>query len=137
MGLHTRTPTSGEVLSKAVVGQRRAVAIGSVLGISHQAGEAMVPVLIGVTIDRAVATGAVDELIWWIAVLAVVFVVLSYSFRFAARAAERAAEQAAHEIRVSLTSRVLDPRGGAETGRLSGAMVMIATEDAKRVGAVN
>ncbi len=137
MGLHTRTPTGGEVLRKAVVGQRRAVAIGSVLGISYQTGEAMVPVLIGVIIDRAVATGAVDELIWWIVVLAVVFVVLSYSFRFSARAAERAAEQAAHEIRVQLTSRVLDPRGGAETERLSGALVNIATEDAKRVGAVN
>ncbi|MGH3751627.1 MAG: ABC transporter ATP-binding protein [Pseudonocardiaceae bacterium] len=135
--MHTRSPTGGEVLRKAVVGQWRAVALGSVLGISYQTGEAMVSVLIGVIIDQAVATGAVDELIWWIAALAVVFVVLSYSFRFSARAAERAAEQAAHEIRVQLTSRVLDPRGGAETGRLSGALVNIATEDAKRVGAVN
>lgn len=137
MELHTKAPTGGEVLRKAVVGQRRHVAIGSVLGIGHQAGEAMVPVLIGVIIDRAIATGAVGELIRWIAVLAVVFVVLSFSFRFAARAAERAVEQAAHELRVQLTSRVLDPRGGAETGRLSGALVNIATEDAKRVGAVN
>lgn len=137
MGLHTRTPTGGQVLRKAVVGQWRAVTVGSVLGISHQTGEAMVPVLIGVIIDQAVADRAVDKLIWWIAVLAMVFVVLSYSFRFSARAAERAAERAAHEIRVQLTSRVLDPRGGAETGRLSGVLVNIATEDAKRVGAVN
>ncbi|HKR48543.1 MAG TPA: ABC transporter ATP-binding protein [Pseudonocardiaceae bacterium] len=135
--MRTRSPTGGAVLRNAVVGQRRTVAIGSVLGIGYQTGEAMIPVLIGVIIDRAVATGAVDELIWWIVVLAGVFVVLSSSFRFAARAAERAAEQAAHEIRVQLASRVLDPRGGAETGRLSGALVNIATEDAKRAGAVN
>ncbi|MGH3872915.1 MAG: ABC transporter ATP-binding protein [Pseudonocardiaceae bacterium] len=133
----TSTRTGAAVLRQAVLSQRRSVAVGSILGISHQAGEAMVPVLIGVIIDRAVATSAVGALIGWIAVLAVVFGVLSYSFRFAARAAERAAEQAAHQIRIQLTSRVLDHRGGAESGRLSGELVNIATEDAKRVGAVN
>lgn len=33
--------------------------------------------------------------------------------------------------------RVLDPRGGAEADRLSGELANVATEDAKRVGAVN
>ncbi|MGH3999272.1 MAG: ABC transporter ATP-binding protein [Pseudonocardiaceae bacterium] len=97
----------------------------------------MVPVLIGVIIDRAIVPGSGRELILWLAVLAMVFAVLSLSYRFAARAAERASEQAAHEIRIQLTRRVLHPQGGAETGRLSGALVNIATEDAKRVGAVN
>ncbi|MFV2211038.1 ABC transporter transmembrane domain-containing protein [Actinomadura sp. LOL_016] len=32
---------------------------------------------------------------------------------------------------------MLDPRGGAERGRLPGALASIATEDARRVGAVN
>ena len=130
-------PSGGQVLWKAIVGQRRTVAASSAFGASHQAGEAVIPVLIGVIIDRAVATGAIDELISWISVLAVVFVGLSFSYRFAARTAERAVEQAAHAIRIQLTERVLDPRGGAETGRLSGVLVNIATEDAKRVGAVN
>lgn len=125
------------MLRNAITGQWRAVAAGSVLGIGHQTGEAMVPVLIGVIIDRAVVTGATSELIRWLAVLAMVFAMLSLSYRFAARGAERAAEQAAHDIRIQLTRRVLDARGGAETGRLSGALVNIATEDAKRVGAVN
>ncbi|MDQ3761418.1 MAG: ABC transporter ATP-binding protein/permease [Actinomycetota bacterium] len=97
----------------------------------------MVPVLIGVIIDRAVVPASGRELILWLAVLAMVFAMLSLSYRFAARAAERASEQAAHEIRIQLTRRVLHPRGGAEAGRLSGALVNIATEDAKRVGAVN
>ncbi|MGH3930690.1 MAG: ABC transporter ATP-binding protein, partial [Pseudonocardiaceae bacterium] len=97
----------------------------------------LVPVLIGVIIDRAVATGDIGELISWILVLAAVFTVLSLSFRFAARTAERASEQAAHQIRIQLTERVLDARGGTENGRLSGVLVNIATEDAKRVGAIN
>ncbi|MGH4012757.1 MAG: ABC transporter ATP-binding protein [Pseudonocardiaceae bacterium] len=135
--MHAGALSGRLVLKKAVVSQWRAAAGSSLFGASHQAGEAMVPVLIGVIIDRAVATGDTNALMSWILVLAAVFIVLSFSFRLAARTAERASEQAAHQIRIQLTERVLDPRGGAETGRLSGALVNIATEDAKRVGAVN
>lgn len=126
-----------QILKKAMLDQRRWVITGSLFGTTHMAGEAMVPVLLGVIIDRAVATGATGDLILWILVLAVVFLALSLSFRFAARTTERAAEQAAHSIRIQLTERILNPQGGAETGRLSGILVNIATEDAKRVGAVN
>ncbi|MEV6868893.1 ABC transporter ATP-binding protein [Streptosporangium subroseum] len=126
-----------DVLRRAVGGQRRDVALGSLLGAGHQAGEALVPVLIGVVIDQAVAKGEVSALLLWLAVLAVVYVGLSFSFRFGARAGERAAEQAAHVLRVELVRRVLHPGGGAENGRLPGALTTIATEDAKRVGAVN
>ncbi|HEX2300749.1 MAG TPA: ABC transporter ATP-binding protein [Pseudonocardiaceae bacterium] len=135
--VHAEAPSGGQVLRKAIATQWRAVTGSSVLGASHQACEASVPVLIGVIIDRAVATGALSALVFWILVLAALFIVLSFSFRFAARIAERAAEQAAHQIRIQLTERVLDPRGGADTGWMSGALVNVATEDAKRVGAIN
>jgi putative ABC transport system ATP-binding protein len=125
------------VLGRAVAGQWRYVAVAAVLGAGHQAGEALVPVVIGVVIDEAVSTGDGDALLFWIAVLAVVFAGLSASWRFAARAAERASERAGHEIRIGLTRRVLMPRGGAETGRLAGALANIATSDARRVGMVN
>jgi putative ABC transport system ATP-binding protein len=97
----------------------------------------MVPVLIGVVIDRAVSTGASGQLFGWLGVLAVVFAALSSSFRFSARQAERASEQAAHQVRIAVTKRVLDACGGADAGRLPGALVNIATGDAQRVGAVN
>jgi putative ABC transport system ATP-binding protein len=125
------------VLGQAVVGQGRHVALASVLAAAHQAGEALVPVVIGVVIDRAVTTGSTSALVRWLAVLAVVFVALSVSWRLGARAAERATERAAHDVRVRVTRRVLDPRGGAETGRLAGELVSIATGDARRVGGVN
>jgi putative ABC transport system ATP-binding protein len=130
-------PTGRDVLRRAVGRQWRLVTAGTALAAGHQAGEAMVPVLIGVVIDEAVASGATGALLWWLAALAVVFAGLSYSFRFSARAAERAAEQAAHELRLDLTTRVLDPRGGAERGQLAGALVSIATGDARRVGEIN
>ncbi|GAA4572441.1 ABC transporter ATP-binding protein [Planotetraspora kaengkrachanensis] len=129
-------PSGRDVLRQAIKGQRRDVALGSLLGAGHQAGEALVPVLIGVVIDQAVAGGDAVSLLVWLAVLAVVYVGLSFSFRFGTRAGERAAEQAAHLLRVRLVTRVVDPRGGAEEGRLPGALTSIATEDAKRVGTV-
>ena len=124
------------VLRQSLTDERRRVAGASALAAGHQAGEALVPVLIGVVIDRAIATGAVPSLVGWLGLLAAVFVGLSFSFRFALRAAERAAERVAHELRLRLTRRVLDPQGGAEKERLPGELVNIATGDAKRVGAV-
>jgi putative ABC transport system ATP-binding protein len=129
--------SGGGVLTRAVRGEWRDVTVGSLLGAGHQAGEALVPLLIGVVIDQAVARGDGAGLVRWIAVLAVIYVGLSFSFRFGARAGERAAERAGHRLRVEITRRVLAHEGGAESGRLPGALVNIATGDAKRVGAVN
>ncbi|MFF7202537.1 ABC transporter ATP-binding protein [Streptomyces sp. NPDC008141] len=132
------TDLSGrDVLRSSVTGQRRDVAIGSLLGAGHQAGEALVPVLIGVVIDQGVAKSDTGGLLLGIAALAVVYVGLSFSFRFGARAGERAAETAAHRLRTRLVGRILAPEGGADSGRLPGELTNIATEDAKRVGAVN
>nr|WP_202499497.1 ABC transporter ATP-binding protein [Streptomyces sp. SID5476] len=121
---------------RAVGGQRRDVLVGAVLGMGHQTGEALVPVLIGLAIERGVVDGDVPGLLLWLAVLAVVYVGLSFSFRFSARAGERAAVTAAHHLRTELVGRVLASEGGAEEGRLPGELTNIATEDAKRVGAV-
>jgi putative ABC transport system ATP-binding protein len=135
--LYAKAPTGRSVLRRTVAGQRRYVGGASVLAAAHQGCEALVPVVIGVVIDRAIATGSIGELLRWLLVLAVLFAVLSAAYRLAARAAERASEQAAHDLRLELSERVLDPAGGAEAGRLPGALVNIATGDAKRVGAVN
>ncbi|WP_449064095.1 ABC transporter transmembrane domain-containing protein [Planomonospora algeriensis] len=130
-------PVEGrDVLRSAITGQRRHVTAGSVLAAGHQACEALVPVVIGLVIDEAISSGDAGALARWVAVLALLFAVLSFSYRFGSRAAERAAEQAAHGLRVELTGRALDPRGGAETGRLPGELVSVATQDARRVGAV-
>jgi putative ABC transport system ATP-binding protein len=123
-----------------VLGQRRRLGIATALFCLHQAGEAMVPVLVGVIVDRAIGTGpdaGVDDLLTWLGVLGVAFATLSLSYRFGARFGEASAEWAAHGLRLQLAQRVLHPRGGAEAGRLPGALANIATSDAKRVGAIN
>ncbi|WP_230194272.1 ABC transporter ATP-binding protein [Streptomyces coriariae] len=126
-----------DVLTRSVRGQARRVGLGAALGCVHQLGEALVPVLIGVVIDQAVAGQDAGRLALWLVVLAVMYVALSWSFRLGARAGERGAEEAAHTLRLAIVRRVLDARGGAEEGRLPGELANVATEDAKRVGAVN
>ncbi|OXM54433.1 ABC transporter ATP-binding protein [Amycolatopsis alba] len=129
--------TSRSVLRQAISGQRRQVTLASVLAAGHQGGEALVPVIIGVVIDQAVDGGSAGTLVFWLAVLGVVFAGLSYSYRFAARAAESASLRAAHDLRIAISRRVLHPGGGAENGKLAGELVNIGTSDAQRVGVVN
>ncbi|MFG3588895.1 ABC transporter ATP-binding protein [Streptomyces sp. NPDC047990] len=130
-------PSGRDVLRESVGGQRGRVALSALLGSGHQVGEALVPALIGIVIDRAVTRSDTGALVLWLGVLAVVYVGLALSFRFGARSGELAAVQAEHTLRVALVRRVLHPGGGAEEGRLPGALANIATEDAKRVGAVS
>ncbi|ACU38889.1 ABC transporter transmembrane domain-containing protein [Actinosynnema mirum] len=123
-----------KVLSDVVTGQWRPVAAAGTLGALHQACEAAVPLLIGVIVDEAVATGDGTRLGLWIGLLGAVFLVLSNAFRFSLRAGELAAHRAEHDLRVRLARRVL-AEGGVD--RLSGELASIATGDAQRVGRVN
>ncbi|WP_028798138.1 ABC transporter ATP-binding protein [Streptomyces purpureus] len=129
-------PTGGHVLRRAIRGQRRRVISASLLGMTHQGCEALVPVVIGAAIDTAVATGSSQALLRWLLVLAALFLVLSTCYRTSARIAEGSGEHAAHRLRLELGARVLDPRGGADANRLPGALTSIATNDARRVGSV-
>lgn len=125
------------MLRGAIRGQRRDLGLGSALLMAHQVAEALVPVMVGVVIDQAVAPGDGRALLWSLATLALLFVVLSFAFRIGFRFVARAEEHAAHKVRVALTRRVLHPAGGADRGRLPGELFSIATADAKRVGTVN
>ncbi|MGW5744459.1 ABC transporter ATP-binding protein [Amycolatopsis sp. NPDC003861] len=129
--------TGRQVLRRSIAGQRRSVALAALLTAAHQGGEALVPVVIGVVIDQAVAGGSIGTLLSWLAVLGVLFAALSTSYRLGARFGERAAERAAHDLRLDVGRRVLHPGGVADSGTLAGELVSIGTSDAKRVGTVN
>ncbi|ODU01229.1 MAG: multidrug ABC transporter ATP-binding protein [Pseudonocardia sp. SCN 72-86] len=128
--------TGAQVLRETVREARRGLSGAGVLLVGHQAGEALVPVLVGVVIDRAVDGGGVGSLLFWLAVLAVDFAVLSLSYRYGARAAAMASVRTDQRLRLRIADRVLDPRGGAEAGRLPGVLAGIAVSDAQRVGAL-
>ncbi len=116
--------------------RRRAVLLASLLFCGHQAGEALVPLLVGVVVDRALAPDDPRALLLWLAVLAVDFAVLSTCYRLGARRAFVAEAHVDRALRLRVATRVLHPRGGAEAGRLPGGLVGIATTDAGRTAAV-
>ncbi|MDP9827720.1 ABC transporter ATP-binding protein [Kineosporia succinea] len=133
--------TRKDVLRSTLLNRRGLVAAGTALLCTHQLCEALVPVVIGRVVDEAVAgsrsaQAGLSDLLLWIGVLAGLFLTLSNSYRHGARKIEAAAEWGAHDLRMRLTERVLDARGGAEEGRLPGTLASIATSDAQRVGAV-
>ncbi|OLR91281.1 ABC transporter transmembrane domain-containing protein [Actinokineospora bangkokensis] len=108
---------------------RRRVLLACLLAALYQTGEALVPVVVGVVIDEATAPHDGWALVRWCAVLAAVFALVSFSYRWGHRGAEKAALFIEHDVRLSVVRRVL--RGVPGT---PGELVHLATGDAKRVG---
>ena len=132
-----RSPTGASVLRGSLGAFRKHLSLSVLLACCHQAGEALVPVLVGVIIDEAVGTGSVPALLWWLLLLGLDFLFLSTSYRFAARNAWYADNYGDARLRMQIAERLLHPRGGAEAGRLPGSLVNIAVADAKRVAMVS
>jgi putative ABC transport system ATP-binding protein len=121
------------VLRDSIMAYRRKLSGTALLLILHQAGEALVPVLVGVVIDKAVRVGDPKALVFWLALLGVDFLVLSNSHRIGAQYSWQCQARADQRLRMQVTERVLDARGGAESALLPGALVNVAVSDAKRV----
>jgi len=114
------------ILRRALVRNRRRLAVGSLLTGVHQACEACVPVLIGLIIDRAVATGDAVRLVWLIALLGLLFLVLATAYRFGSRQLMQAIADEGHALRVEVTAKALQPRMTLRTGEV----LSISTSDA-------
>ncbi|MGH8904964.1 MAG: ABC transporter transmembrane domain-containing protein [Egibacteraceae bacterium] len=134
--LKGRGLAAGGLLRRVIRGQWRRVAVALVFAMLHQAAEAGVPVMVGVVIGRAVATGDLGSLVWGIIGLTVLFAGLSGSWLMAARMYFWGLLGAAHDVRMAVTRRVLDPGGGAGAA-LPGALLSTATADARRVAEVH
>ncbi|KRF19784.1 hypothetical protein ASG90_20360 [Nocardioides sp. Soil797] len=98
-----------------------------------QACETLVPVLIGLTIDRAVATGEIREMVIWGLSLCALFGFLSYGYRFGAQIGFSVVQREMHRIRVEIAAHSLHPRGARTTLR-PGETLSLATADAELVG---
>ncbi|MGW2624498.1 ABC transporter ATP-binding protein [Micromonospora taraxaci] len=122
--------SGGVVLRRALRRQRRRVVLGIVLLCAHQATEALVPVAIGVIIDRAVATGDVTALLLSLAGLAALFTALAFAYRTGARLAYAAVEHEAHTTRVEIVRSALDPRGH-RSGLRDGELLSVTASDAE------
>jgi putative ABC transport system ATP-binding protein len=129
------------VLRRALRRQRRRVAAGVALLCLHQTSEALVPVAIGLVIDRAVATSDTGALLVSLAGLAVLFTVLAFAWRMGSRFGNAAGEHEAHLMRVEIAGRALDPRG-QRSGLRDGELLSVTASDTEqasefvRVGAL-
>jgi putative ABC transport system ATP-binding protein len=127
--------TAGRLIRRTLGRQRRALAGAIALITLWQVCEAGVPILIGVVIDRAVATGDLERLLLWGGVLCVHFTVLSLGYRFGSRIGFRAHQQESHRLRTEVSVHVLSPRG-ARVDRLPGDVLAVATGDAEMLSEV-
>ncbi|MGC0362778.1 putative ABC transport system ATP-binding protein [Rhodococcus sp. 27YEA15] len=127
-------PTPRQVLADAITADGRGakLATASVGFTGHQVAEALVPVVIGAVIDRAIATSDAAALGKWILVLGILFTGLLLSWRFAARIADSVSEYGAHRLRMDIARRGLDPHGMTPR-RIPGEVYAIATSDAGAV----
>jgi ABC-type multidrug transport system fused ATPase/permease subunit len=98
----------------------------------HQVSEALVPVLIGVVIDRAVRGSDPGALAVWLTALAALFAVLILCWRLATHLTTRVYSYGEHDLRLLAAGRVLHPRGMA-TRRSPGDVLTVATSDASNV----
>lgn len=121
--------TASTVLRHVLGLDKARLTLATLLASGHQVGEALVPVVVGLAIDSAIETGDGSGLAWSIAVLALVFVGLSYSYRYFARVVVRAIENAAHDLRERLAAHILDPRS-PQHGQRSGSLLRISSTDA-------
>ncbi|MDR7276400.1 ABC transporter ATP-binding protein [Catenuloplanes atrovinosus] len=127
--------TAGELSASAVQRrilrrQRTRIGVSVVFLCSHQAAEALVPVMIGVVIDRAVDTSDARALLLSLAGLALLFTVLAFSYFFGARLGYAAVEHESHTTRVEIARRALDPRG-LRAGLRDGELLSVTATDAE------
>ena len=125
--------TGPALLRRCLTRHRGALVAGFALLATWQLCETLVPVMIGVVIDRAVATSEVTTLVTLLLAFALLFAVLSFSYRYGARLIVAAMEQEVHAVRVEIAAHALHPRG-VRSSQLPGQTLSLATADAQLAG---
>ena len=121
--------TGTRILLRTTTRNARRLWSGTALIGVHQVCEALVPILIGVIVDRAVATGDAGALALWMGALAGVFILLTTAYRNGARLLMKAIAEEGHTLRVEVTAKILHPRG-VKTDLRAGDLLTVSTSDA-------
>ncbi|WP_084644376.1 ABC transporter ATP-binding protein [Microbacterium gubbeenense] len=127
-------PTSGEGTTarrftlRTIFAARQLTLPAAFLSTVHQVGEALVPVVMGLAIDRGLASGDMRQTGFWLLVLGLDFLMLSLGFRFAALLSTRAVQLTQHRLRSMLSAAALHPRHRT-IGQADGAVLSTATND--------
>lgn len=129
---------AGQMLKIALLRGGRGLRLGltTLAFMTHQLCEALVPIVVGVVIDRALEPGDSGALLRWLAVLAGVFLVLSLSYQRASKAMVGVYGYAEHELRQLTMTRLLDPYGLRRRPG-PGEALSLVTSDTYRVAGVS
>lgn len=125
-----KTPETGAQILRRAANRRIRPLLGGAGALSiWQVCEALVPVAIGIIVDRAIIPLSIPALIISIIGLGLLFTVLSLGYRFGARLCNTAREHEAHALRVEITHAALTATG-LPADRTSGEVLSIASADA-------
>ncbi|MCW4354949.1 ABC transporter ATP-binding protein/permease [Hoyosella sp. YIM 151337] len=129
----TRAPGSGRsrdvhgVLKRVFRRNRGLFPLGTLLLCIYQVAETLVPIAIGLFIDRVISAADEAALIQYGGFLLALFAVIVITWRFGARAINRAVENEAHHLRMEVAARILDPRGIRLRSRV-GELLTVSTQ---------
>lgn len=129
----TDSTTPRELTLKTMFAAKRYTVPAGALLIVHQLCAALVPVIMGLAIDRAIAPGNGGQLVLLLVVLAVDYAVVSTTFRFGSRIGFLGMQSIQHRVRTDVTDRILDARGMGGPARGPGMLLSIATSDARQL----
>jgi ABC-type multidrug transport system fused ATPase/permease subunit len=124
--------TSGRFLLRVVFSAKRVTVPAMLLAIVWQVGEAAVPVVMGLAIDRALATGDAGQLLFWLGVLVALYLVLTTAAKLTNRLTAYMVQVLQHRLRSTLSVAVLHPVGSAARTP-NGAVVSVMTNDVARM----
>ncbi|MFJ6724545.1 ABC transporter transmembrane domain-containing protein [Streptomyces sp. NPDC091281] len=124
--------TPGRFLLRAILSVRRVTVPATLLAVVWQVGESAVPVVMGVAIDRALATGNTSQLVLWLGVLTALYIALTLAAKVANRLTSYAVQLLQHRLRSTLSTAVLHPVGGAARVP-DGGVVSVLTNDVARL----
>ncbi|QFR02172.1 ABC transporter ATP-binding protein [Streptomyces phaeolivaceus] len=124
--------TAGRFLLRVILSVRRVSVPAALAAIVWQVGEAAVPVVMGLAIDRALATGDAGQLVLWLGVLVALYIVLTVAAKFAVQLTAYAIQLLQHRLRSSLSTGVLHPVGGGAHAP-DGGVVSVMTNDVARL----
>ncbi|WP_167194050.1 ABC transporter transmembrane domain-containing protein [Brevibacterium pigmentatum] len=126
--------TGAQLLRRAARRRIRELLGGSGALSVWQVCEALVPVAIGIIVDRAIIPLSIPALIISIIGLGILFTVLSLGYRFGARLCNSAREHEAHALRAEITHAALTA-SHLPADRTSGEVLSIASADADAAAA--
>jgi ABC-type multidrug transport system fused ATPase/permease subunit len=124
--------TPGRFLAQVIFSIPRIIVPAMALAIIWQVGESAVPVVTGLAVDRALATGDRGQLLLWIGVLVALYVALTAAARLANRLNVYALQTVQHRLRSTLSTQVLHPVHRASRAP-DGDVVSTMTNDVGRL----